>query len=373
MKRIRGIILFLFPIMLTFCQQRDLWKIAGAEPLFYISVLSTAPSAGELLVPASRTIDVCFSDNIDMSSVNASTFHLDNGVTASAYNYNNENKKVELVPSAPLSPDTTYTATLTRGIVNPAGEGLYADFSWSFTTAPSGHPEIDVLADGLPVSSYGFLDYGNLLAGASRVARFRIINSGTADLNVSVATGGADAAQFTLDTAGMTSPVTPSAYTEFTVAYSPSATGVHSAGLIITSDDSDEGSFLITLEGIALASGEPEISLMQGGKVIPSPDGRYSFGTVLIGQSSPAVAFRIMNLGSGDLCISDIYLSGEDASLFSLDDSATAYTVAADDYTEFTISFSPVAKVNAQALVTISNNDPDEGAYIFRVTGRANK
>jgi hypothetical protein len=91
----------------------------------------------------------------------------------------------------------------------------------------------------------------------------------------------------------MTCPVTASAYTEFTVAYSPSAVGVHSAELLIISNDSDEGSFVLTLEGIALASGEPEINLMQGDKSIASPDGRYSFGTVLIGQTSPAVVFQI--------------------------------------------------------------------------------
>jgi hypothetical protein len=102
-----------------------------------------------------------------MSSVNGSTFRVDNGVTASAYNYDDANKKVELVPSVPLSPDTTYRVTLTRGIVNPAGEGLYADFPWSFTTAPAGIPEIDVMADGFYVSSNGLMITANLLQEAA--------------------------------------------------------------------------------------------------------------------------------------------------------------------------------------------------------------
>jgi hypothetical protein len=230
-----------------------------------------------------------------------------------------------------------------------------------------------VLADGISVSSNGFLDYGNLLTGDSRVVTYRIVNGATADLSFSVTTGGTDPAQFTPDTTGIISPVTAYGYTEFTVAYSPSAAGAHSAELLISSNGSDEASFLLILEGIALVSGEPEINLIRGDKGIPSPDGRCSFGTILIGQTSPVVAFQVWNPGSGVLNISGISLSGDDAWLFNLDDPGTSASVAADDYTELTISFSPLTKVNAQAQVTISNNDADEGAYIFRVAGRANK
>jgi hypothetical protein len=78
---------------------------------------------------------VAFNKVIDQFSLRTS-FTLNHGVTGTA-TYDPATRTATFTPSAPLQQETTYTATLSTGLLDQAGNALGAPYSWSFTTAGS--------------------------------------------------------------------------------------------------------------------------------------------------------------------------------------------------------------------------------------------
>jgi predicted CXXCH cytochrome family protein len=83
-------------------------------------------------------------NQIDTTTVNSSTFYLKDpgGATVAAtVNYDPGSKIASLTPDAPLSYETTYTAYVTTGVTDLAGNHLATNKVWSFRTSPmSNHP-----------------------------------------------------------------------------------------------------------------------------------------------------------------------------------------------------------------------------------------
>ena len=136
--------LALLPVL--FCFREDVLKkvevynaidLSGEAP-FYIEVVSVYPAIGGVNVPVNTDIDVAFNDNIDMSTVDPSTFIVDGGAVAGVFTYDSQQKTVKFNPGSDLLPSTSYMVNLTTGIKNPVGETMVSDFSWSFTTAARG-------------------------------------------------------------------------------------------------------------------------------------------------------------------------------------------------------------------------------------------
>jgi len=100
--------------------------------------------------------------------------------------------------------------------------------------------------------------------------------------------------------------------------------------------------------------------------LIPSLLDFTNFDTVTQ-YTSRTRTFTIENLGSGNLVISSIILSGPDNAMFSLGDIPT--NIAAGSSANFTVSFTPTALGQKNATVTIVSNDADESNYIFAIRG----
>lgn len=102
------------------------------------TVSSVSPANGSTEVAVNSNFGAAFSEAINPSSINTSTFRVDNGVTGTV-SYIEANHTAVFVPSAPLATDTTYTATLTTGIQDAVGLPMAADYTWSISTsAPAG-------------------------------------------------------------------------------------------------------------------------------------------------------------------------------------------------------------------------------------------
>lgn len=101
------------------------------------SVTSTAPTAGATGVAVSAAVSATFSEDMQAASFTASTFKLTQGSTSvsGSVSYNAGAKTATFTPASALASNTTYTATLTAGVKDTAGNGLAADYVWSFTTA----------------------------------------------------------------------------------------------------------------------------------------------------------------------------------------------------------------------------------------------
>jgi Big-like domain-containing protein/VCBS repeat protein/uncharacterized protein DUF3108/FG-GAP repeat protein len=95
------------------------------------AITSVQPSPGGVLVTAQ--IQAVFSEEIDPLSLNATSFAVRNAANqqvAGTISY--ANKTAAFTPPAPLAAGI-YSATMTTGIQDVAGNPLQADYSWSFT------------------------------------------------------------------------------------------------------------------------------------------------------------------------------------------------------------------------------------------------
>jgi hypothetical protein len=105
------------------------------------AVLMVAPQANG--VATNREVGVVFTQPMDPSSINASTFLI--AGAAGYVTYDATNKIAACKPLSNLAPNTTYGATITTGAKNLNGVGLAAPFHFSFTTrstADSSPPDI---------------------------------------------------------------------------------------------------------------------------------------------------------------------------------------------------------------------------------------
>jgi hypothetical protein len=168
-----------------------------------------------------------------------------------------------------------------------------------------GAPEIDVERNGTDdVHAHAF---GTLEVGQSVSQEFTVRNEGDADLVVTQA-------------AGLVSPFSISPLNSldsnddwvipaggmqiFTVSFSRNNAGDYSDTLVLTSNDSDEGSYLIDFTGAATG---PEIEVLGNSQLIldgdttPSLSDHTDFANVYVPTGSVTRTFTIRNTGTADL------------------------------------------------------------------------
>ena len=115
---------------------------AGGGDTTAPTVTVTSPVAGATGVAVTANVTGSFSEAMNASTVNSSTFTLTPGTTpVPTVTYNSTGNVATLNPGADLAPGTTYTATIkggSAGVKDVAGNALATDKTWTFTTAPAG-------------------------------------------------------------------------------------------------------------------------------------------------------------------------------------------------------------------------------------------
>ncbi len=99
-------------------------------------ITTKAPTDGANDVPVGASVTATFSRSIDPSTLTNQTFSLTGpgGPVAATLSYDGPTRTAVLAPSAPLSPATQYSATITTGVQAPDGTALSVPVTWSFTT-----------------------------------------------------------------------------------------------------------------------------------------------------------------------------------------------------------------------------------------------
>ncbi|HMJ48648.1 MAG TPA: Ig-like domain-containing protein, partial [Ferruginibacter sp.] len=104
-------------------------------------VITTDPSNNSTDISVSAILTATFNEAMDPGSINTSTFTLKQGTNLVGGTISYNGLDAMFIPSTSLALNTLYTATITTGAKDPAGNSLKEDYIWSFTTTAS--PDIN--------------------------------------------------------------------------------------------------------------------------------------------------------------------------------------------------------------------------------------
>ena len=100
-------------------------------------VSSAVPANDATDVAVNSNITATFSETMDASTVTTATFFADDGADNIAGTVTYSDMTATFVPEEAFAYETTYTVTITTGVMDLAGNALEADYTWSFTTTES--------------------------------------------------------------------------------------------------------------------------------------------------------------------------------------------------------------------------------------------
>ncbi len=116
------------------------------------TISSTTPGNDATDVATNTSITATFSEAMDSSTITADTFLVNDGtinIAGTVTTVTQSDTVATFSPTTALDYSTTYTATITTGAKDLAGNALEADYTWSFTT------ESETPTDGEPPSDGG--------------------------------------------------------------------------------------------------------------------------------------------------------------------------------------------------------------------------
>ena len=98
------------------------------------TVISTDPANAATGVAITKVIAANFSEAMNPTTINTTTFLLMQGTTPVAGSVTYSGITARFTPNANLIPNIVYTATITTGAKDVAGNALATNYSWTFTT-----------------------------------------------------------------------------------------------------------------------------------------------------------------------------------------------------------------------------------------------
>lgn len=122
-------------------QAEYVWTFSTGNTLSPV-VISTDPVSNETGVPLNKTVTATFNMPMNPLTINTTTFKLMQGATAVAGIVTYSGNTASFTPTAPLTLNTLYTATITTGAKNTVGTSLAANYVWSFTTGTLTAPTV---------------------------------------------------------------------------------------------------------------------------------------------------------------------------------------------------------------------------------------
>jgi uncharacterized protein YfaS (alpha-2-macroglobulin family) len=97
------------------------------------SVVSTSPTTSATNVPVSTVITAVFSEEMNSLTLTRETSNFIISGVYGLVTYAPET--ATFTPNSPLAPNTTYTCTISRNVMDLSGHMMAEDYTWSFTTA----------------------------------------------------------------------------------------------------------------------------------------------------------------------------------------------------------------------------------------------
>jgi hypothetical protein len=120
-------------LMGNFLQVDYVWAFSTGTLLRPV-VITTDPINNAIGVKFDKTISATFNMEMDPSTLNNTTFKVNEGANAVAGAITYAGSTVSFVPTNPLLANTIYTVTITNGAKNSVDTAMVADYTWIFTT-----------------------------------------------------------------------------------------------------------------------------------------------------------------------------------------------------------------------------------------------
>jgi hypothetical protein len=117
------------------------------------TVSSTVPADGSTFVPINRKITAAFSEPMDSSTINTTTVTVKQGTTAVSGVVTYIGLVATCTPAANLAANTVYTATITTGARDLAGNALASSKVWTFTTGTTADSTAPTVSSTVPVDA----------------------------------------------------------------------------------------------------------------------------------------------------------------------------------------------------------------------------
>jgi len=162
----------------------------------------------------------------------------------------------------------------------------------------------------------------------------------------------------------------------FILSFDPTGRGLHTASIIVESNDPDENPYHFAIQGTG--KGRPAIALSGQGSAIAHADREPSaidgtdFGAAMIAIQPISRRFVIHNQGDEPLILSrsPVRIRGAGAGDFKLETaSPPAGTIEPGQTDSFAITFNPQSSGDRRAEIQIASNDPAIPLYIFAIAG----
>ncbi|MCA8914378.1 MAG: choice-of-anchor D domain-containing protein [Planctomycetes bacterium] len=224
-----------------------------------------------------------------------------------------------------------------------------------------------------PVSTNRDFGSQNVSAGPTAALTLYISNTGTGTLSIATPDmGGTWWTEFTVNSTGMLSSLTPGQSTSFTVAFDPSSAGQKDAYVrVVHTDGSQPSPYFIPVTGLGVVVPTPSMSLALGATAVP--DGSSpSLGNLTVGFTAN-LQFTISNTGTADLNLTGtppVALNGQTGCTASINTGVGTTLVTQGSNTTFSVDVMPTATGTCTFQLSIDNDDPVRNPY--NVTFSAN-
>jgi hypothetical protein len=125
------------PLLMIFMAGCGIWdrkSITGPSDNTAPTITSTVPANTATGVAINTAVSATFSEAMDPATITTATFSLKQGTTSISGAVTYVGLVATFKPAAVLTVNTTYTATVTTGAEDKAGNALAGNYMWTFTT-----------------------------------------------------------------------------------------------------------------------------------------------------------------------------------------------------------------------------------------------
>jgi len=118
----------------TDCTEKEtVAAIPPAKDTTAPTVSFTSPVNGATAAPVKQEVNAAFSENMDPATITAATFTVKQGTTPVSGNVTTSASNATFTPASNFEKGKAYTATITTGAKDLAGNALASDYVWNFT------------------------------------------------------------------------------------------------------------------------------------------------------------------------------------------------------------------------------------------------